>query len=306
MYMRSSTVVTRRIVIVLSLLGPFVASAVARGEGPPPAAPQSRKVDIGGGRGLSLLTQGVGAPTVVIEAGMGSAPVESGEWKAVCDELAKTNRVCVYDRAGLGASDPAPKLPRTARDVARDLHALLVAAQVPGPYVMVGHSIGGLNVLAFADLYPHDVAGVVLVDSTHPDQDSKWLAALGDAQPGEDAAVTSAREFLKARLARPGENPEKLDILASGAQVRSARSLGDRPLAVVTHSPDWKMVPGLPDDVSKKLEEVTQGLQKRMAQLSTDSSQRVAKHAGHHVHHDEPELVVAAVREVVDKVARAR
>lgn len=135
---------------------------------PGPSAPSTQRIDVGGYK-LTLLARGQGTPTVVIEPGTGLAAVESGEWKAVCDEVAKKARVCLYDRAGLGTSDAAPMRPRTSRDIARDLHALLVNAKVPGPYVLVGHSIGGLNVRVFADMYPDDVAGVVLVDATHPD-----------------------------------------------------------------------------------------------------------------------------------------
>ena len=260
-------------------------------------------IDIGG-RKLTLLTQGTGGPPVVIEAGYGLPAVESDQWKPVRDEIARTSQVCIYDRAGLGSSDAVSKKPRTSRDVAEDLHKLLTAAKIRGPYVLVGHSVGGLHVRVFAGMYPKDVAGVVLVDSTHPDQDSKWLAALGPAQPGEDPAVQRARDFLTSRMTKPAEKPEPLDMAASGAQVRAAGALGNKPLAVVTHSPNWKMVPDLPDEVSKKLEDVSQQLQNELALLSTDSTHVIATKAGHHVHVDEPELVVKAIREVVSK-ARA-
>jgi pimeloyl-ACP methyl ester carboxylesterase len=257
-------------------------------------------VDIGG-RKLTLLTQGAGGPPVVIEAGYGLPAVESGQWKSVCDEIARQNQVCIYDRAGLGSSDAAPTKSRTSRDVAEDLHKLLTKAKIRGPYVLVGHSIGGLHVRVFAGMYPKDVAGVVLVDSTHPDQDSKWLAALGPALPGEDPAVQRAREFLTSRMSKPAEKPEPLDSAASCAQARAAGALGNKPLAVVTHSPNWKMVPDLPDEVSKKLEDVSQQLQNELAGLSTDSTHAIATKAGHEIQVDEPQLVITAIGEVVSK-----
>ncbi len=264
------------------------------------AEPLTRKIDVGG-HSLTLLTRGRGGPTVVIEAGFGLAAVESDEWKPVCDELAKSYRVCVYNRAGLGTSDPAPTKPRTSRDVARDLHELLARAKVPGPYLLVAHSIGGLHARVYADLYPDEVAGLVLVDVAHPDQEAKWLDTLPTGA-GETPAVKQARGFLTSRLADKGQNPEGLDVVTSREQVRAAKPLGAKPLAVLTHSPDWKMVPQLPDDVLKPIERASQALQAELPKLSTNSSHTVAKKAGHAIHVDEPALVIAAVREVAGKV----
>jgi pimeloyl-ACP methyl ester carboxylesterase len=292
-----------------------VASAVASANGAgtdPPVASETkspapagaavvRKIDIGG-RKFTLSVRGRGGPTVVIEPGMGLPAVESGEWDHVCDEIARTNRVVLYDRAGLGTSDPADKAKaRTANEVARDLHALLAKARVPGPYVLVGHSIGGLYVRVYADRYPDDVAAVVLVEATHPDQEAKWLAALPPAAADEDPAVAKAREFLTSHLKSRGDNPDRVDIVATRDQVRAAKPLGDKPLVVLTHSPDWKMVPDLPDDVSKRLEQITQELQAETARLSTKSTHTVAKRAGHGIHVDEPELVIEAIRSVAAK-----
>jgi pimeloyl-ACP methyl ester carboxylesterase len=294
-----------------SLLAALTSLACTSPEDPAPAAPNPQGADAGGreqrvdvgGYKLTLLTRGQGTPTVVIEPGMGLPGVENDEWKAVCDEIAKTTGVCLYDRAGLGTSDPAPTRPRTCRDVARDLHNLLANAKVPGPYVLVGHSIGGLNVRVFADMYPDEVAGVVLVDATHPDQESKWQAALPAESPEELPALKQSREHLASRLADRGDNnPDGLDLVASREQVRAIGTMGDKPLAVLTHSPEWKMVPDLPDDILKPLEQVSQDLQAGMPALSTDSSHKVAEKAGHGIHVDEPGLVVEAIREVLGKV----
>lgn len=285
----------------LSLLTTLAVSGPAKADDPVPA----RKVDVGGHK-LTLVTRGSGGPTVVIEPGMGHAAVEGNEWKSVCDEIARTNLVCLYDRAGLGSSDPAPKKPRTSRDAARDLHTLLKNAKIPGPYVLVAHSIGGLNARVFADMYPDDVAGVVLVDVYVPDIDAKWLASLGAESPNEDAGVKRARQFLKARIANRGENPDALDLVASREQAIAAGKLGSRPLAVLTHSPTWKMVPDLPDDVLKRIEQISQELQAELPKLSTNSSHKVAAKAGHAIHVEDPKLVIDAIREVVRKVKDVR
>lgn len=111
---------------------------------------------------------GEGTPTVVFESGMGASSLS---WTQVQREVAQFSRAVSYDRAGHGWSD-ATSEPRTARQIAKELHALLNAAGVPGPYVLVGHSFGGYVVRAFADLYRHDVVGMVLVDSIHP---AEWV-----------------------------------------------------------------------------------------------------------------------------------
>ena len=260
-------------------------------------------IDIGG-RKLTMSVQGNGGPTVVIESGFGAPAVEDGEWQNVVDAISKTNRVCVYDRAGVGTSDPDPKKPRTSRNIARDLHTLLTNAKIPGPYVLVAQSIGGLHVRVFADLYPNEVAGMVLVDVTHPDQESKWLAVFPPKRDGENIEITKARDLLNDRLTKPAENSENFDFVASDKQVRAARTLGSKPLVILTHKVGWVMVPGLPDDLSDALDRVSQDLQKQLLTLSTNSTQRNAEHAGHHVHREEPELVITAIQEVVAKVNR--
>ena len=151
-------------IIVAALILQSIATAVDRRRYPPPG----RLVDIGGYR-LHLNCQGKrlsGDPTIVAEAG---AYGNSLTWSRIQPELARYGQVCIYDRAGLGWSDPGPG-PQTGRQIAFEPHTLLQRAGIKGPFVLVGHSLGGLYVRLYASQYPEDVAGVVLVDSVHEDQ----------------------------------------------------------------------------------------------------------------------------------------
>ena len=122
--------------------------------------PPGQMVDVGGYR-LHINCTGSGSPTVVIESGWGDL---SASWGWVQPEVAKTTRICTYDRAGMGWSEASPQ-PRTAREFAKELHTLLVKANEPGPYVLVGHSMGGFTVLVYAHDYPDEVSGLVLIDA---------------------------------------------------------------------------------------------------------------------------------------------
>ena len=139
-------------------------------------------IDVGGHR-LHLNCTGSGSPTVVLEPGAGEMSSDLG-W--IAPAVARDTRVCVYDRAGRGWSEPADT-PQDGRQIATDLHTLLQRGNVPGPYVLAGHSFGGLYVLTFAARYPDEVAGMVLVDSTAPASASE----PGAASPGDRAPTTS-------------------------------------------------------------------------------------------------------------------
>src|SRR5687768_1975212 len=119
-----------------------------------------------GGHDLHVNCSGQGGPAVILESALGNA---SPHWVWVQREVAKTTRVCAYDRAGMGWSERGPE-PRDAKQVTGELHTLLKDADTEGPYVLVGHSYGGLYARMYAAQYPNEVAGVVLVDSSHPEQ----------------------------------------------------------------------------------------------------------------------------------------
>ena len=286
-------------VAVLTLacgIGAYPAASAAPAQAT--ASDRIEMIDIGG-RKLQLLSRGTSSPAVVIEAGMGEPAVESGSWRKVIDEISKTNRVIVYDRAGLGKSDPAPKLPRTSLDVANDLNALLTTAGIAGPYLLVGHSYGGMHLRMFASQYPGKVLGMVLVDSAHPDQDEKWLAALPAPGPNEPESIGKARKFLAGRTT-PDSNPEQIDPKASAAQVRAARGLGDKPVVILSHSSSFRLDPSLPEELSLKLEKVAEQLQADLKGISSNSTLRQSASGSHYLQVEDPELVIQGIRHALD------
>ncbi|MEA2206871.1 MAG: hypothetical protein QOE77_3647 [Blastocatellia bacterium] len=158
---------------------------------PKAEGPKLEKVDAGGHK-LNFLTAGSGGPTVILEGGFGAG---IASWTTVLGEIAKFTRVVAYDRAGLGQSEPGPK-PRTAMQFARELHTALQNVGIKPPYVLVGHSMGGITVRVFADMYPQEVAGLVLVD---PSQESfnDWLKTHPSSVMKEaEAQIKNASEGI--------------------------------------------------------------------------------------------------------------
>jgi pimeloyl-ACP methyl ester carboxylesterase len=250
-----------------------VAPAVAGGRGAPAI---EGLFDVGGYR-LYLRCTGRGTPTVVMDHSLGEGG-DSTTWSAVEPSIARHTRVCVYDRAGVGLSDPGP-VPRTSQLMIDDLTTLLRVADIPGPYVVVAHSLAGLNaqLLARQD-GGHKVVGVVLIDTLPPE-----LIAIFDElgipiPPPEDRV----------------ENPEGIDIRVSAAQVLAAPPFPPVPLLVLRR--------GIPSG-DPFLDDLWQELQLAQSQLSPAGRLIVARRSGHFIQIDQPKLVVRAIVEVV---ARAR
>ena len=208
--------------------------------------PPGELVDVGG-HSLHLNCVGEGSPTVILESGLGAMSVD---WANIQPEVADTTRVCAYDRAGSGWSEPGPG-PGDPQQIAGELHTLLGNAGIDGPYVLVGHSFGGLYVLMYADQYadqyPNEVEGMVLVDSSHPEQSTR------SAQAQAASEATSAEEFRA--------TPE-----TSAQVLPSTQSLGDKPLSVIT---------------AGEQEPIWLELQDELATLSSDSVHRVVEGATH-------------------------
>lgn len=255
-------------------------------------------VDVGGYR-LAITCAGMGSPTVVLDAGMGDT---SEVWHQMQEAVSQFTRVCSYDRAGRGQSDLGPR-PRTSQTIISELHTLLTSAYILGPYILVGHSFGGLNMRLYVSQYPEEVAGLVLVDSANPDLDP--VALLPPEAPEENQGIRQVRRILKQERQEIG-NPEGIDPVESTTQIRSVTSLGTLPLVVLTHTPDcWidmlvTEFPGFPRELAIRLEQAWQEQQYQLLQLSSRSQQIIAPHSGHYIHLEEPELVVNAIRSMVE------
>jgi pimeloyl-ACP methyl ester carboxylesterase len=237
------------------------------------------------------------APVVMFESGLGSG---IRAWSPVVDDVGEIARACRYDRAGIGASDPADR-PRTSEDIAEDLRALIDAAGLPTPLVLVGHSIAGLHLRVFADRYPELVAGMVLVDPSVPEMLSALGAALPPPRADEDPSITRIREQL-ADPPDPDTFPEGLDVGLSMAQVAETvatdpRPLGERPLVVLTAG--RQHFEG-PSELQPLFRQLWQRWHANLASISGAGRHEIVEDAGHSIQADRPEVVINAVREVVE------
>ena len=232
-------------------------------------------------RNLACFRSGEGSPTVILEAGLGDT-LEI--WEKIQASVSEFTSVCSYDRAGQGQSDPAP-IPRTCQDMAADLRALLTHAKIPPPYVLVGHSFGGMIVRLYAHLYPQEVTGMVLVDAVHEDRDIGFEAVMS-----EDL-IQRNRTYLQ----HPERNSENVDKIASAVQLRAARRVFDFPIHVLTRGKPDEDDPVWPSAALQKIETDLQG---EFLKFSLKSRRIFAEKSGHYIQQDEPELVINAIRQV--------
>lgn len=258
-------------------------------------APGGMLVDIGGRR-LYMTCMGEGSPTVILEHGMAT---ESDSWAQVQPAVAEFTRVCAFDRASRGKSDPAPR-PRTSMDMVADLHALLVSANVPGPYILVGNSLGGFNARLYAHTYPDEVVGLVLVDSMHPDQFARIEKALPPETPQDPEDFKAFRRSFTQDYKDPAKNPEGFDQLASHEQVRAVTTLGDLPMIVLAASEFRIRIPE--PRFGSYMQNMWHELQRDLAGLSSNSKFVAVENSGHFIQMDQPQVVTAAIRELVEQV----
>jgi len=305
--------------VVLALLAGagavYQAAATGRAQRAQPAP--GAMVDVGGYR-LHIACVGQGGPTVVLDAALGNM---SAHWARVQQEVATTTRVCAYDRAGLGWSEPGPG-PRDAAHITSELHTLLGNAGIPGPYIMVGHSFGGLYTQLYAARYPEQVAGAVLVESSHPQQFTRlpdgpqnyemarrlytvapvlaWLGVvrlfdLSAPPAGFPVGQRAQIEAWAGSTRHFGTTAEEFRAAPDTmAQAGVLRGLGDLPVAVVSagqQNPGWL------------------ALQNELAALSTNSSHHVVDGATHTSVVDDPghaRATSTAIVDVVDIVRNTR
>ncbi len=290
-----------------------------------------------GGRRLHLLCSGqrrAGQPTVLLEAGLGSW---SFYWRLVQPEAARFARVCAYDRAGMGWSERGPE-PRSAERIAQELYALLGEAGESGPYVLVGHSLGGLLVREFARQHPEQVAGMVLVDSAHEDQLQRIPSARRETErsiramrylsvAGRFGLVRAMSRSLLKRFpsVRTPEDKavfracllgsayfdtiaaESRAMLADDGRGERLGSLGDRPLVVIRAGGRPSRLPaGMTAEQWRELRQPWEAIQEELVGLSSQGRLVVAEKSLHNVQMEQPEVVVEAIREVVAAASSSR
>jgi len=329
----------RRIAYMAAVLLAFATTHGAAAETPAPFddlgyVSPNRAVEIDGGRKLNLLCVGSGPPTLVLESGLGD---QIRAWSLVMPELAAKTRTCAYDRAGLGFSDASDR-PGTSTNAADDLHALLQAADVQPPYVLVGHSLGGLYARLYASRFPQEVVGLVLVDPVSEYQGERYGELDPSTKTAHDAFVESLRtecipaaqrnysdaEALRARCVGTPDTrfsaafnaafianhsterymqaawSEWVNVFAaSSEQVRnSRRDLGATPLIVLTRAPGAPLASVPPEKRGKK-NALWLSLHDQIAGWSTRSSHEVVANASHYIQFDRPDAVINAISRVL-------
>ena len=284
-------------------------------------APLGKLIDVGGYR-VHLYCSGAGSPTVVI-LGAGY----SFDWGLVQPQVAGFTQVCAYDHSGTAWSDPGPKDSCPLR--VSEVHTALKNAGIAGPYILVGHSLGGLIARIYAGQYPNDVAGVIFVDhalamlSRRPPSDGAVAPAPPPptSPPGGAKIVTMGMEddpnFSKLPLQdrelhhwattqarNQGASTDNFDMLfdclaQADAMIKDqSHSLGDKPLVDVTAGTG----PSMPPQAAEKWRDKYAELQAKLLSLSANSKQLIAENSGHFIIIDRPDVVIDAIRQVVESV----
>jgi pimeloyl-ACP methyl ester carboxylesterase len=296
--------------------------------------PPGKLYDVGDYK-LHLYCTGAGSPSVILEAGAASPALV---WYLVQEQVAKSTRVCSYDRAGFGWSEPA-SAPLSSDQVAADLHQLLKTADVPGPYILVGHSDGGIYVRSFVHQYPSEVVGMVLVDSSHESQNLRFPPGYMKFAGQQNATmklfqlvspfgvlrVTKIWRLLIPKAPLPADvgaaiwatmyrttyckamNDETVAMARFLSQPEGPAGLGNLPLIVlsandsITKTPET-VVKAMGGDTFEKLVQVGWELQQELVNLSTQGKQVVVKDSGHYIQWDQPAVVIDAIREIMAQV----
>src|SRR5215469_12756936 len=277
----------------------------------------AKRVDIGGGRMMYIECQGSGSPTVVLMSGAGAA---SDSWHAadqkgptVYDDIQKTTRVCAYDRPGVlhrdqtfSRSDPVPQ-PTSAQDGVNDLGALLKAADVPGPYVLVAHSLSGTIARVFAGEHPDEVKGIVFVDVLTPELRAQMTPAEWQSWKRVSTRPVPA--------AYPDLERQNFDETMD--QTAAAAALKPMPVVVLTASDKYvdvvpkliragELPPDTPPDLGAVLDRANPAAQNELAALVPGTVHITDTHSGHNIMIDNAKVVIQAIRMVVDAVRAGR
>jgi pimeloyl-ACP methyl ester carboxylesterase len=305
-----------------------------------PYAQPGQRVDIGG-RHINMHCAGAGTPTVILMAGLFSWSVV---WYKTQPVIAQKTRVCAFDRAAYGFSDP-PSRPQIVSDVVDDLHKVLHTGSIPGPYVLVGNSLGGLEARVYAQRWPEDVVGMVLVDTSPAGE-----GLIDEAQPGFDEVFggeSYAADMLHCAFlamhgplepaspeykdcssvdALPSDTPaafrkiwprfftadyfaDKVSLMSSVYTHRydsvDHHRLGAMPLVVLSPETTWAASTPAEARVSRSYQKVWNAMHEALAHLSSRGVHRIIKGSGHHIQLDDPQAVIDAVDEVLGQLHAA-
>ena len=248
--------------------------------------------------------QGENTPTVIIDGGIGDT---SANWLQIQAELAEEMRVCVYDRAGYGMSDPGPG-PRSSQQIVNEIYRMTRMVPIPGPYIIVGQSFGGLSAQLFARLYPQETAGLVLVESSHPRQ-TELLEDLDKLSSGQKKMVAGRQTYefeesdpwkrqwliLNSKRKAVFAQMEELKYFRqSESEVLAAGDMPNIPLAVLTR--DQRLLPTMKNH--RSMEDVWRSLQEDLANSSSRGWQEIVAGSSHNIHLDNPQAVIRAIRKV--------
>ena len=250
------------------------------------------------GRLLAVEVTGHGPLTVVLETGLGA---ESAEWAPVQRQVEAFARVFRYDRAGRGASDPAPG-PRTAMEMIGDLHELL-GRTAPPPYLLVGHAFGGLLMKLYAACFPREVAGLLLVDPMHENQFEVFAAKFPRRTAYEAPELTVMRWFWTDGWRHPSSTPETIDLMESLWQCREAATLGDLPMTLLAAG-TGRVSDFAPLEDRSALQELWRGLHRQTAGVSTRSRIASAPLSDHFIQRHDPQAIVEEIRSLAAAVTR--
>lgn len=322
------------LVIVLTIVG-AIYEALGRRSAEANYPPRGKMVDIGGRR-MHIDCRGTGSPTVIFESGLGTGGTL--DWTLVHDKIARFTRACAYDRAGIMWSD-AKDTPQRAAAVADDLHATLKGAGIADPLVLVGHSIGGPYIRTYVGRYGDQVAGLVFVDGSYPDQVARLGKVTGiDVHPKRasllmhgasalswtgivrfmmsDAAKGKLPEDAAARLGAyvsksvKGATSELDGFDRTMDDARAVRSFGNRPVIALTalapFKPEELKSAGMTPEQGARFKQEWKTMHAEQAALSTRGRQQIVTDAGHYIQVDRPNTVISAVREVVGDVRAER
>lgn len=307
------------LVIVLVISGmvyQYAATKIDESKYPAPG----QMVEVGGYK-LHLNCMGTGSPTIIMDAGLGGGVLD---WVSVQPEISKLTRVCSYDRAGTYWSETSPN-PRTSSQIVKELHTLLKNAEIPTPYVLVGHSVGGANMQLYANQFPDEVVGMVLVDSSHAEQRTrlsekykppailpfliKVTAPIGFARlinstgtTEQDPLTSPERIAMSSSTKSLYANANELALIETSFNEVGSNpmSLGNKPLIILTRGVK-ESIPGMTEEETILTQQGWLELQAELAKRSQKGKQIIAEKSGHYIQFDQPELVIESIRQVVEQ-----